>query len=339
MDQVGTDGFNDLTVPVRHRRTESASEYDWCCAYDGRGPCRSCSGPGRAGRSWPPGQRRMGIDQGHGYPGRPPLLRGADAFDQRLGSLPDGGRTPRAAPRRPPPRRRALRDGDRPPEPGRGPGRRGPPDGAGSHRRRHEQLRRARHRDRPPLGARRGRRVGQVPGGPARHGVRPGAAGRPRHGGGPLRFAVARPGRPAPLHGADRSVALHPADACALRCTRRSCSTRRAGRCPIDRHRANREALDAGTGRLGVPPLPPRVAADADHPDLPLPRSPVLVVSDLLRAGEAAGLRALSGQVDHRGDVPGRLHRAITPTVLTAAVGAIESALDVMGIPVPLSPS
>ena len=30
---------------------------------------------------------------------------------------------------------------------------------------------------------------------------------------------------------------------------------------------------------------------------------------------------------------------AITPTVLTAAVGAIESALDAMGIPVPVSPS
>src|SRR5690606_17232160 len=107
----------------------------------------------------------------------------------------------------------------------------------------------------------------------------------------------------------------------------------------LDRYRANREALDAGMAALGfrhylheslrTPII--QTFRSPDHPSWSFP-----TFYDLVK---------------QRGFVlyPGRLATeetfrvgcigAIAPTVRTAVVGAIESALDAMGIPVPLSPN
>ena len=198
-----------------------------------------------------------------------------------------------------------------------------------------ERLRRAAARC--PRGAvRRARGLGQqVPRGRAGGRLRDRPHGRARGGRGQLRQPVARSPRPVAGDGAQRPVALHPADPRARRV--RSGAGRARGR---GRHRRARRALprelpDPGRrhARAGLRDPAARRAAGADHRHLQDAGRPALRVRRLLRPAARQGLRDLSRQADRGALASGSAASATSaPAEMQGALAAIRATLAEIGV-------
>ena len=155
----------------------------------------------------------------------------------------------------------------------------------GPDRRCDEQLRRAADRRARTALRRADRRQRQVPGRRAGHGLRLPAQGRARR----LRRQQPEPGdgpaRPACLHGQDRPVALHAADARGGGAGRSDRAVRRRRRPAGAAGALHRQLPHAGRrhGRAGLQALPEARGAGADHRHLPRAGAPGLRLQALLR--------------------------------------------------------